>query len=150
MFPGVVSIRVVVRRSEHTSPSTILLLKDAEGRFAGQWRLPGGEYRGVQHTCEASAAIILFQETEFTVRPKDLRLQFVAGEPHRDPSQRDLAMVYRVDFREHWTFLNNPRHAQQEVTFRWVPQSEILLNTFGPIALDHSSLVRRAITGFSI
>lgn len=149
MFPGVVSIRTVVRRAEHTAHSRVLLLKPEEGRFAGQWRLPGGEYRGAHATCEDSAASLLFQETGLTVQPKDVNLRFVASEFGRDTTQRDIALVYRIDFREHRTFLDRLEHSQHNVEFRWVAIPEILVSGFGPIVLDHRMLVQRACTGFS-
>lgn len=149
MFPGVASILVVIRRSEYHKPSEVLLLKSKEGRYTGRWALPGGEYRGACNTCEESAAHLVLLETGFTIHPKEFKLRFIVSDPAREPTQKDIAIIYQVDFRENRSFLNHPQHSQFDSEFLWAPVPQLLLKSNPLVAVGHSSIVRRALIGFS-
>lgn len=150
MFPGVVSIAIVVRKRKYNGHTSVLLLKqDAhEGDLQGLWALPGGEYME-GGLCEDRAAALLLKETSINVNPHDLELKFIASDPRRDPRWASICLVYRIDFREDRTFLNNLNRQGVPIEYRWVPLSEILVTGTDPIALDHRQIVRRACTGFS-
>jgi len=150
MFPGVVSIAVVVRKRKHTEHTCVLMLKDGvhEGDLQGYWVLPGGEYTE-GGLCEARAAALLLRETGIEVQPSDLELKFVASDPRRDPRWASICLVYRIDFREDRKFLNNLHRLGVPIEYRWIPLPEILVTGTDPIALDHRDIVRRACTGFA-
>jgi len=150
MFPGVVSIAVVIRKRKHTEHTYVLMLKDGvhEGDLQGYWVLPGGEYTE-GGLCEARAAALLLRETGIEVQPSDLELKFVASDPRRDPRWASICLVYRIDFREDRKFLNNLHRLGVPIEYRWIPLPEILVTGTDPIALDHRDIVRRACTGFA-
>lgn len=150
MFPGVVSIAIVVRRRKHTGHTCVLMIKDGvhEGDLQGLWALPGGEYTE-GGLCEVRAAALLLKETSIAVLPSDLELKFVASDPRRDPRWASICLVYRIDFREDRTFLNNLHRNGFPIEYRWIPLPEILVTGTDPVALDHRDIVRRACTGFS-
>jgi 8-oxo-dGTP diphosphatase len=74
----------------------IVLIKRKNEPFRGYWALPGGFLENGKETLEEAASRELFEETNLTANPRELKLIGVYSNPRRDPRGHVISHAYEV------------------------------------------------------
>ena len=113
--------------------SSILLVQEAKGTYAGCWGLPKGY---VEPNESIEAAVLRELKEESGLDGTNPRLLMVMGDPARDPRKHIVSIVYEVEA------TGEPVGGDDAQDARFWPISEILEGHL-VLAGDHGEIVER-------